>query len=142
MLLFFRSFQLTWRTTADKMSKYAVISNPYFPAFELNSERYDVSPVCSANAGKYGLEINLYLDTFQVVHLSMQTLTLPLYQTLSQRNVPRKPFISLLFYVKLQRVTSKPRRYFSYTSQKKKFPTKNLFSKCEQIRRNLWFWSH
>ena len=36
-----------------KVSKYGVISGPYFPVF-------------SPNTGKYGPEITLYLDTFQV----------------------------------------------------------------------------
>ena len=36
------------------MSKYGVISVPYFPVF-------------SQNTGKYGPEINLYLDTFHAV---------------------------------------------------------------------------
>ena len=29
-----------------------------------------------------------------------------------------------------------------YTAQKMKFSNKDLFSKCEQIRRNLRIWSH
>ena len=36
------------------MSKYGVISGPYFPVF-------------SPNAGKYGPEITPYLDTFRAV---------------------------------------------------------------------------
>ena len=36
------------------MSEYEVISGPYFPVF-------------SPNTGKYGPEINLYLDTFYAV---------------------------------------------------------------------------
>ena len=36
------------------MSKYGVISGPYFPVFGLNT-------------GKYGPEITPYLDTFHVV---------------------------------------------------------------------------
>ena len=40
--------------TAWKVSKYGVISVPYFPVF-------------SANTGKYGPEITTYLDTFQAV---------------------------------------------------------------------------
>ena len=36
------------------MSKYAVISGPYFPVFGLNT-------------GKYGPEITTYLDTFHAV---------------------------------------------------------------------------
>ena len=37
------------------MSKYRVISGPYFPVFGLNT-------------GKYGPEITPYLDTFYVVY--------------------------------------------------------------------------
>ena len=40
--------------TAWKVSKYRVISGPYFPVFGLNT-------------GKYGPEITLYLDTFHAV---------------------------------------------------------------------------
>ena len=38
------------------MSKYAVISGPYFPVF-------------SPNTGKYGPEITPYLDTFPAVYV-------------------------------------------------------------------------
>ena len=38
-----------------KVSKYGVISGPYFPVF-------------SPNTGKYGPEITPYLDTFHVVN--------------------------------------------------------------------------
>ena len=40
--------------TAWKVSKYGVISSPYFPVF-------------SPNTGKYGPEITPYLDTFHAV---------------------------------------------------------------------------
>ena len=40
--------------TAWKVSKYGVISGPYFP-------------VLSLNTGKYGPEITPYLDTFHAV---------------------------------------------------------------------------
>ena len=39
------------------MSKYGVISGPYFPAFRLNT-------------GEYGPEITPYLDTFQAVNIN------------------------------------------------------------------------
>ena len=42
--------------TAWKVSKYGVISGPYFSKFRLNAE------ICSPNAGKYWQEITLYLD--------------------------------------------------------------------------------
>ena len=40
--------------TAGKVSKYGVISGPYFPVFGLNT-------------GKYGPEITAYLDTFHAL---------------------------------------------------------------------------
>ena len=49
------------------MSKCGVFSGPYFPAFGLNAERYEVSLVFSPNAGKYGPEKTPYLDTFHAV---------------------------------------------------------------------------
>ena len=39
--------------TARKVSKYGVLSDPYFPAFGF-----------SPNTGKYGAETTPYLDTF------------------------------------------------------------------------------
>ena len=45
--------------TPWKLSKYGVISVPYFTVF-------------SPNAGKYGPEITPYLDTFHAVHLASQ----------------------------------------------------------------------
>ena len=39
---------------------------PYFPAFGLNTDRYEVS-VLSPNAGKYGPKKTSYLDTFQAM---------------------------------------------------------------------------
>ena len=49
--------------TAWKVSKYGVISGPYFPVFGLNTEISVFSP----NTGKYGPEITPYLDTFHAV---------------------------------------------------------------------------
>ena len=46
------------------MSKYRVISGPYFPVFGLNTEIYEV---LSSNTEKYGPEITPYLDTFHAV---------------------------------------------------------------------------
>ena len=43
------------------MSKYGVFSGPYFPVFSLNT-------------GRYGSEINPYLETFQAVRV-MKILT-------------------------------------------------------------------
>ena len=52
--------------TARKVSKYGVISGPYFSVFGLNAEIYRIS-VFSPNTGKYGPEKTPYLDTFHVV---------------------------------------------------------------------------
>ena len=54
--------------TAWKVSKYGIISGPYFPVFGLNTEIYEANTsVFSPNAGKYGPEITPYLDTFHAV---------------------------------------------------------------------------
>ena len=45
--------------TAWKVSKYGVISGPYFPVFGLNT-------------GRYGPEIAPYLDTFHAVNFKFQ----------------------------------------------------------------------
>ena len=45
---------ISYPLTAWKVSKYGVISGPYFPVFGLNT-------------GKYGPEITSYLDTFHAV---------------------------------------------------------------------------
>ena len=50
--------------TAWKVSKYGVISGPYFPVFGQNMEIYGVF---SPNTGKHGPEITPYLDTFHAV---------------------------------------------------------------------------
>ena len=42
--------------TVWKVSKYGVISGPYFPVFALNT-------------GKHGPEINQYLDIFHVLYM-------------------------------------------------------------------------
>ena len=47
-----------------EVSKYRVFSGSYFPAIELNTERYKVF---SLSAEKYGPEKTPYLDTFQAV---------------------------------------------------------------------------
>ena len=49
------------------MSKYGVISGPYFPAFGLNTGIYPINSVFSPNTGKYGPEITPYFGTFHAV---------------------------------------------------------------------------
>ena len=51
-----------------KVSKYGVISGPYFPVFGLNTERSYLS-VFSLKTGKYGPEITLYLATIHAVRV-------------------------------------------------------------------------
>ena len=50
--------------TAWKVSKYGVISGPYFPLFGVNTEIYVFSP----NTGEYGSERTSYLGTFHAVN--------------------------------------------------------------------------
>ena len=52
--------------TASKVSKYGVISGPYFPVFGLNTKIYGVF---SPNTGKYGPEITPYYDTLHIALL-------------------------------------------------------------------------
>ena len=58
--------------TAWKVSKYGVISGPYFPAANLKT-------------GKYGPEIAPYLDTFHAVLLILLNKTLVLHVFLHSR---------------------------------------------------------
>ena len=51
----------TYPGKASKVSKYGVISGPYFPVFRLNTEIYSVF---SPNSGKEEPEITPYFDTF------------------------------------------------------------------------------
>ena len=59
-------------TTAWKVSKYRVLSGPYFTVFGLNTERYLYLSVFSPNTGKYGPEITPYLDTFHAVYVLLR----------------------------------------------------------------------
>ena len=56
-------------TTAWKVSKYGVISGPYFLVFGLNTEITKQISVFNPNTGKYGPEITPYLGTFHTVSL-------------------------------------------------------------------------
>ena len=49
------------------MSKYGVLSGPYFPAFGLNTERYSVALRFQSECGKIRSRKTPYLDTFQAV---------------------------------------------------------------------------
>ena len=57
---------------AWKVSKYEVISGPYFPVFGLNTQIYSVF---NSTTEKYGPEITPHLDTFHAV--SKQAVTAP-----------------------------------------------------------------
>ena len=70
--------------TAGKVSKYEVISSPYFPVFGLNTEIFSVVSVFGPNTGKYGPEITPYLDTFYTVS---KNIVLQLSPEYSQGNV-------------------------------------------------------
>ena len=53
--------------TAWKVSKYGIFSGPYFPAFQLNTEKYFVSLHIQSECKKHGPEKTSYLDTFHIV---------------------------------------------------------------------------
>ena len=59
--------------TAWKVSKYGVISDPYFPVF-------------SPNTGQYGPEITPYLDTFHAITVSTFCSSLPSLSCVSGTN--------------------------------------------------------
>ena len=64
LLLWLMTSLLTLKFTAWKVSKYGLFSDPYFPAFGLNT-------------GKYGPDKTPYLDTFHKVILIFSNLILP-----------------------------------------------------------------
>ena len=51
------------------MSKYGVLSGPYFPVFGLNAERYEVSLRIQSECRKIRIKKSPYLDTFHAVNL-------------------------------------------------------------------------
>ena len=59
--------------TARKVSKYGVISGPYFPIFGLNTEIYGVFPRIQPYYRKIRPEITPYLATFHVVFATVDT---------------------------------------------------------------------
>ena len=55
-----------------KRARIQSYSGPHFPAFEMNTERYEILrtshlSVINPNAGKFGPEITPYLETFHAV---------------------------------------------------------------------------
>ena len=55
--------------TVCNVSKYGVFSSPYFPAFGLNTERYEVSLHFQSECGKIRTRKTPYLDIFHAVFL-------------------------------------------------------------------------
>ena len=55
------------QNTAEKVSKYGVFSDPYIPAFGLNTRDTKYLFIFNPNVGKYGPEKTPYLDTFHAV---------------------------------------------------------------------------
>ena len=86
-------FKIRSICTAWKVSKYGVISGPYFPAFRLNMEIYSVF---SPNTGKCGPESNSYLDTFQAVMVK--------YMVKGQIYGKRKIITSFVFHTKIFKI--------------------------------------
>ena len=56
-------------STTWKVTKYGVISGPYFPAFGLNTERYFVSLRIQTEGGKIRTTITPNTDTFYAVNV-------------------------------------------------------------------------
>ena len=78
-------------TTAWKVSKYGVISGPYFPIFRLNT-------------GKYGPEITPYLDTFHAVSRCLKE-NVKLQRFLTPRSKIIKSWDFFQFYIKMIKMT-------------------------------------
>ena len=55
------------------MSKYGVISGPYFPVFGLDTEVYGVNLRIQSEYRKYGPEITPRLDTFYAMSISVNS---------------------------------------------------------------------
>ena len=55
------------------MSKYGVISGPYFPVFGPYLS-FQYLSVFSPNTGKYGPEITPYLDSFHAMSITMKVI--------------------------------------------------------------------
>ena len=67
--LFFWTASRSWFSlsiTTWKVSKYGVVSGPYFPAFGVNTSYLSVF---SPSAGKYRPEITPYLNSFRLVYI-------------------------------------------------------------------------
>ena len=87
--------------TAWKVSKYGVISGPYFPVFVLNTNLF------SRNTGKYGPEITPYLDTFHAVWL-LAILLLPNYRRVSLKTLQKSIFADSCFFSSFQGFNEEP----------------------------------
>ena len=71
------------------MSKYGVISNPYFPAFGLNTERYEASLRIQSECGKMRKRTTPNTDTFYAVQIAkVMRKSLKKRKSLKMRKVP------------------------------------------------------
>ena len=66
------------KPTVWNVSKYRVLSSPYFPAFRLNMKRYFVSLRIQSEDGKIRTRKTPYLDTFHAVNPIEKSLNLQL----------------------------------------------------------------
>ena len=64
------------------MSQCVVFSDPYFPVFGANTEKYGVSFGIHFECGKYGPEKTPYLDTFHAVLFASKIVRIKILQVL------------------------------------------------------------
>ena len=105
------------------MSKWGAFSGPHFPAFELYTEKYEVSLHIQSECGKMQTGKNFVFRHFSrrecIIGLKCQ-----LYKGLKQYCKESWKFC------------------FNYTARKMKLSIHDFFSKCDLVRRNLRIWSH
>ena len=73
--------------TAYKVSKYGVFSGPYFPAFELNMEIYEVNLRTQSKCGKIETRKTPYLDTFHAVYVPVKSILLEQHCTKNEVSI-------------------------------------------------------
>ena len=73
--------------TAYKVSKYGVFSGPYFPAFELNMEIYEVNLRTQSKCGKIQTRKTPYLDTFHAVYVPVKSILLEQHCTKNEVSI-------------------------------------------------------
>ena len=69
------------------MSKYGVFSGPYFPAFELNMEIYEVDLRTQSKCGKIQTRKTPYLDTFHAVYVPVKSILLEQHCTKNEVSI-------------------------------------------------------